>query len=87
MKKGIRPSKTFKMVDVALIQAGDIVGTDVVFDNRPHSHTVLGKPTTTILRLESKDLRSLLHPADLEALRSDCVMIIPALWCTAAWNC
>lgn len=57
------------MKDLALLQAGDLVAYHVLLEDQANSHTVMAMPGTTILRLQKKDLMSILHPSDLEALR------------------
>ena len=66
----VKTNGKIAMVDLAILQSGDLVSTNVMWpDLPPHKHTVVTIPKTTVLRLGRNDLMSLLHPADLEALR------------------
>jgi CRP-like cAMP-binding protein len=61
-------NKRFETVDLAYLSAGDMVGGAALFQEE-HKYGVVAVPTTTVLRIKQKDIHTLLHLADVEALK------------------
>eukprot|EP00192_Tetraselmis_astigmatica_P009449 CAMPEP_0117675716 /NCGR_PEP_ID=MMETSP0804-20121206/15763_1 /TAXON_ID=1074897 /ORGANISM="Tetraselmis astigmatica, Strain CCMP880" /LENGTH=870 /DNA_ID=CAMNT_0005484757 /DNA_START=693 /DNA_END=3302 /DNA_ORIENTATION=+ len=67
-----------QMVDIAILQAGDLAGIHVLIDTEGEQvpkHTIVSVPTTVVLKMKKKDLTTLLHPTDLEALKTEVLEI------------